>query len=195
MRAVRVAWITAVFALLTAATTPAGAEPTAPTSKERAEAKRLSTLAEGSHEKLTITLEPRTRAREDRAPAPARSGAGASKGGSTLPAAIAFGVGAAGVGVGTVFGLLAVRDTGAAKAGCSGNVCPYDPEVVSARDAAIRNGNLSTAAFIAGGAGVAAGVVLLLVSSAPREPPGGGARSAFLHPFLGPGQAGVTGAF
>jgi hypothetical protein len=146
-------------------------------------------LAEGVHEVVRIKME-REAVAEAPPPAPPSSG------GSKLPAAIAFGVGAAGFGVGVVFGLLAFDKTGAAKERCDGDVCPDSPKLVALRDQAVTYGNISTAGFIAGGVGVATGIVLLITSSGSSAPEEAGkTEGAWVEPWVGPGQAGLAGAF
>jgi hypothetical protein len=119
------------------------------------------------------------------------------KTGSRVPGAVLTAIGGAGLVVGGVFGGLAFKATSDAKAQCNGNQCPQ-----SAADDISRSklyGNVSTAAFIAGGAIAATGIVLLIVA------PGGGSssdekpkeQSARVAPWMGPGGAGVvvSGAF
>lgn len=116
-----------------------------------------------------------------------------STGGSKWPAVAAFGVGAVGIGVGSVFGILAFDETSKAKQFCNGNVCPARPEVVTARNVAIENGNVSTVGFVVGGIGVAAGVVLLLTVGAGSPAPKKDAVS--VTPYIGAGDFGVVGTF
>jgi hypothetical protein len=144
-------------------------------------------VAEGAHEAVKIKLE--------REAAPAPPPPPPESGGSKVPAAIAFGVGAAGTGVGAVFGLLAFNKTTAAKDSCKDNVCPDNPAVVKTRDQAVQYGNVSTVGFIVGGVGVATGIVLLITSSGSSEPAPGETKSAWVRPWVGPGQAGVLGQF
>ena len=144
-------------------------------------------LAEGTHETVKIKL---ARDAPD-APPPPRP----ESGGSRVPAVIAFSVGAAGAGVGAVFGLLAFNKTGAAKESCKEDVCPDDPNVVKTRDEAVKYGNISTVGFIVGGVRLATGIVLLITSSGSSDPEPAGKKSAWVEPWIGPGQAGVLGAF
>jgi hypothetical protein len=100
------------------------------------------------------------------------------------------------MGLGTVFGIMALNDTAEAKRSCDGNICPDTARVRKARDSAILNGNVSTATFIIGGVGLAAGgamLVLQLVSPPPKPPPG--PEKAFVRPYVGAGEAGLYGAF
>lgn len=145
-------------------------------------------LAEGKHEKITISLEPTAapvakKADDD-------SGGG---GGSVVPAVLAFGVGAAGIGVGSVFGIMAFNETSKVEQNCKGTKCPA--RVQSALDTAKTNGTVSTIAFIVGGVGVAGGIVLLLTSGGSAKADDGADKAAHVRPFVGPGQAGVTGTF
>jgi hypothetical protein len=144
-------------------------------------------VAEGAHERVKLKLSPAGTAAK-----PAEE-ADSGGGGSKLPAVIAFGVGAVGLGVGTAFGILAFSQTSAAKSECSAfSICPQsDASTISSAQTA---GNVSTVGFIAGGVGVAAGVVLLIVSSGSKKAPEK-KESATVTPWVGLGQAGVTGRF
>jgi hypothetical protein len=76
-----------------------------------------------------------------------------------VPAFVAFGIGALGIGVGTFFALRASDQWSSAKGGCdSANRC-NDSSYGLARDAH-DNGNVATASFVIGAAGVAAGALL-----------------------------------
>lgn len=148
-------------------------------------------VKEGEHKQVTITLTAVTKAEE---PKPKSSG------GTKAPAIVAFSVGAVGIGVGAVFGVLAFDETNKAKQFCDGNKCPARPEVVSARNTAIANGNVSTVGFVVGGVGVAAGVILLLTvgsSSSKTEEPKKDA--VWITPYANAGEtfgeAGVVGRF
>jgi FimV-like protein len=143
------------------------------------------TLAPGEREDVELRLA--RAAAAPTAPPPARE-AGASK----LPAIVAFGVGAAGVGVGAIFGAMAFSETSRVEDECSGQNCPS--RVREALDTAKTNGTISTVAFVVGGVGVATGVVLLLTSGKSKPAPEGADRVS-VRPYLGPTQAGVTGAF
>jgi serine/threonine-protein kinase len=74
-------------------------------------------------------------------------------------ALIAGGVGVVGVAVGTVFGLRSKSAHEDAAAYCSGTVCT-DPRGIELSNKARSSGNVSTAAFIVGGVGLAAASVL-----------------------------------
>jgi hypothetical protein len=94
-------------------------------------------------------------------------------------------VGAAGLATGAVFGGLAVAELSTTKAACSTNV-NCSGQAVSDRSTTLTYGNVSTAAFIAGGVLAATGAVIYL--TAPTEP-----RAAGL--FVSPGAVGVAGVF
>lgn len=147
------------------------------------------TVKEGEHKQVTITLEKIVR--EPVKPPPSS--------GTKVPAIAAFSVGAVGLGVGAVFGILAFDETGKAKQYCDGNKCPARPEVVSARNTAIANGNVSTVGFVVGGVGLAAGVILLLTvgsSSKPDEPKKDALTWApYLNAGETGGEAGLVGRF
>jgi hypothetical protein len=132
-----------------------------------------------------------------------------------IPASIAFGVGAVGLGVGTAFGVMAMSEANKAKGFCTGNICPDNPQIKSARDLSILNGNVSTAMFVVGGVGVATGVILLLVlpsskakkkEKPPVEPvepaestettePAESTEEASVRPWFGANQIGIMGTF
>ncbi len=115
-------------------------------------------------------------------------------GGTMWPAGVAFGVGAAGIGLGTVFGILAFKATGDVQSRCKGNVCPAtetDNIIVAKTD-----GNVSTAGFVVGGVGLAAGLILALTvgrgssDSAEKKD-----KAAHVEPMFGPNGVGVAGSF
>jgi hypothetical protein len=115
-------------------------------------------------------------------------------------ALVAVGLGVVGLGVGSVFGLQTLSNACTDGQPTQGNAgkpsCTPDE-----RDAASEKGTISTVAFVAGGALVAAGLVLWLTApsghSAPRA--GGPARRARaglrIVPELGAGWAGLHGTF
>lgn len=119
-------------------------------------------------------------------------------GGNMVPAAIAFAVGGAGLVVGAIFGGLAYDRTSQLAQVCPNNVCPsvYLPEL----EQTLAFGNVSTATFVIGGVGVAAGVVLAVTvgrgsvqKADEKEKPG---KTGFVAPFVsfGEGPSGVKGA-
>jgi hypothetical protein len=104
-------------------------------------------------------------------------------------------VGLGGLAVGTVFGLSAKSDADIANQECDGNACRSQAGVDAANDAS-NKANVSTVAFIAGGALTTIGVVLLLSggSSAPAQHDTAHLR---LSPYVGQGSLGtqVSGRF
>lgn len=113
----------------------------------------------------------------------------AVKSGSKVPAIIALSVGGAGLAVGAIFGGLALSDKGDADAYCKDGRCT--PSAQSSIDASLTKGNVSTAAFIVGGVGVALGTVLwFTVGSKKTEP-----EQARVTPWIGAGELGFRGRF
>jgi hypothetical protein len=139
-------------------------------------------LAEGAHEHVSFSLQPAAVAKK------------AEKSGGTLvPGLVGLGVGAVGLGLGIGFGMIALGQTSDAKKNCTGNVC--GPAAADDISASKTSGNISTAGFVIGGVGAAAGVVMLIVLS------GGPAKKAdkpaahSITPWVGLGSAGVSGKF
>jgi hypothetical protein len=95
-------------------------------------------------------------------------------------------VGLAGVVVGSIFGLKSKSKRDDAESYCSGGEC-RDPAGVDLREEARSAGNVSTIAFIVGGAGLAGGAVLWFT--------GGSSASASTGLLLAPGSAGVRTRF
>ena len=83
------------------------------------------------------------------------------------------GLGLVGVGVGTAFGVMAKSDNDDSKQYCrvdDPNLC--QPEGVALRESAMKNGNISTVAFLVGGAALAGAGVLWLVTGSSGEKTG-----------------------
>jgi hypothetical protein len=146
-------------------------------------ATRKVTLREGAHEHVHLDL-----AATHKAPPPKVAG------GSKAPAITFFALGGAGLLVGGGAGIAALLQAKDAKALCNGNVCP--PSSQAAIDKSKLSGTISTVGFIAGGTLVGAGIVALIVASSggdsKKESPKEGAR---VTPWIGLGQAGLTGSF
>jgi hypothetical protein len=154
-------------------------------------ADRNVTVAEGEHKQVTLTLEAVAKSAP---PKPKESGGGGTK----IPAIASFVIGAAGIGVGSAFGILAFDETAKARQFCKDNLCPATKDVVSARNTAIANGNVSTVGFVVGGVGLAAGVILLLTvgSSSDASADKAEKKDAFtVRPYVGAGEAGIVGTF
>jgi hypothetical protein len=95
------------------------------------------------------------------------------------PVLLATGVGLAGVGIGSVFGLQSKKSGDDADRYCDGEKC-FDQRGVTLKADAIKQGNISTIAFAAGGVGLATAGVLLLVL--PGKPEGGTQTGIVLAP-------------
>jgi hypothetical protein len=151
---------------------------------------KTMTFAEGQSANVSLELEqaPSDAAAPVAAPqapeAPPPSGSGRK-----TVAFVALGIGGAGLVVGGVTGVIAMSKHTQLKQACDNGVC--DPETQGAAlDSYHLVGNISTAAFIVGGVGVAAGAVLLLTQPKESAP-----TAATWSPFIGVGSAGVRGTF
>ena len=140
-------------------------------------------LREGAHEHVRVDLAP-----IDKGPPPKVAGR------SWGPVIAAFSVGGAGLIVGGAAGVAAMIQAKDAKDQCVGNVCP--PAAADAINRSKLSGTISNVGFIVGGVGVVTGVIVLLASSdgakAAPPPPKDGLR---ITPWIGLGQAGVSGRF
>jgi hypothetical protein len=144
-------------------------------------AEKSVSLSEGAHEHLRLDLTPIAKA----PPPPVAKR-------SSAPAIVAFSLGGAGLIVGGAAGVAALSQTRDARSQCAGNLCP--PSAASAIDRSKRSGTISTVGFIAGGVGVAAGIILLLVApGSAKEAPA--KEQAHVTPWIGAGQAGLSGSF
>jgi hypothetical protein len=103
---------------------------------------------------------------------------------------VAAGAGASGVAVGTIFGVLAWTKYDASNSGdCTAKTAVCSTQAgVSERATAYRDGNVSTIAFVAGGAVLAAGIVLWLTAPSAEAGPAAGVS-------LGPGGLSFRGVF
>ncbi len=127
------------------------------------------------------------------APAAAKSGSAAHAGqASALPKVLFYGglgLAVVGVGLGTGTGIVSLSHTDAAKKLCNGQGCP--PTAHDDLSAARTMATVSTISFIAAGVGagaLAAGFILMRrESEAPK--------TGFVHPYVSPFGAGITGAF
>jgi hypothetical protein len=93
-----------------------------------------------------------------------RSGLGAQK----TVAIIAGSVGIVGVGIGSVFGLISKSKHDDAAQHCNGSIC-RDQQGIDFKTSAIHAGNISTAAFVVGAAGLAGGAALWFTAPHPKE--------------------------
>ena len=135
-------------------------------------------VAEGEHARVALRL-------ARLAPVAVAAAGVDTRTGSRAPGAVVTTLGAAGLLAGGIFGGLAFSATSSARANCVGNVCS-----AAAIDDISRSrtyGNVSTAAFIGGGALALTGIVLLVV--APGGPPesksDAAAQGAHVSPWIG----------
>ena len=150
------------------------------------------TLAERARSTVDITMSPAVAADAD---------SGTPLNWGKMPAYISWGVGGVSLSLGIGFGVAAINTTNAVLRAwdCKEGVCPAEAEddVIAAKT----NGNISTAGFVIGGVGIAAGTVLFLLSG-DEEPKADDdetmeeARSKVrVKPVLGPAYVGVHGTF
>jgi hypothetical protein len=101
------------------------------------------------------------------------------------------GVAVVGLGVGAVTGLMAMSKASSVKDACNGTTCPrsVDGDLSSGRTL----GNVSTIAFVVGGAGLATLIVGLVLHN--RHGSESTAQTAWVTPWVGVASAGVSGAF
>lgn len=110
-----------------------------------------------------------------------------------------WGFTAAAVGVGAAFGIVAIQTTNQVLAdyACLDGTCPAS--AAADLDIAKFNGNVSTASFALGGAGLVTASVLTVLAYKKRSPSDGelADESAMIEarPLLGPGFVGVAGTF
>jgi hypothetical protein len=106
-----------------------------------------------------------------------------------------LGAGAVGIGIGAGFGLASSAKHDDARSHCNGDLC--DSTGVTLRQDAIHMGNVSTVAFIAGGAAFVGGLVLVLTAPKGTEVPVERSSKLRAAPTIGAGGGGVTlhGAF
>ncbi len=115
----------------------------------------------------TIELELRKNTTHEAPPSlPPGDAPDAGSKGSLVPGVVVLGVGVAGIAVGAVTGALSLAKVSTLKGRCQGNLCPAADRKEG--ESAGLLGDISTAAFIAGGVGVAAGIVVVIAR------PGGG---------------------
>lgn len=123
------------------------------------------------------------------APAPASPNRG--------PAYVVLGIGVVGVAVGTIFGVVALGNKSSLNSDCPAgkNACPVsDASTVSSLNSSLNtNAAISTIGLGVGVVGVALGGYLFLSASSSSDAPKTGAID--VHPWLGPGSAGVNGTF
>ena len=114
------------------------------------------------------------------------TGAGGGSAQKTL-GFVSLGIGGVGLIAGAVTGLLASGKASDLKTVCKDGICGADQQ--SNIDSYKTLGAISTAGFIVGGVGLAAGLVLIF--TAPKSPP----KTAWIRPYVGLGQLGAFGQF
>lgn len=114
---------------------------------------------------------------------PPSTGLGTQK----ILALVAGGIGVVGAGIGAGFGLRSKAKHDAGDKHCDGSVC-RDQTGVSLRSDAISAGNISTAGFVVGAVGLAAGTVLWVTAKGERE-------REHVAVGIGPGRISVKGAW
>ena len=168
-------------------------------------AKAKAQLKEGGAESVTLTLEVDPNApkatvatttptgdpakpKDTTPPPPPRESS------SKVPVFLAFGVGLVGVGVGATFGVLASGKKSDLDGSCNAEKrCPPDQQ--STLDSAKTFSTVSTIGFIVGGIGIATGTVLLITSSGSKSGSVRPSPTPTWSPYVGLGNAGVTGSF
>jgi hypothetical protein len=164
------------------------------TTANGAGASQSVTLKEGESQSVVLRLEAGqapvtapTAEAAGSASTPAAADAGGSRWQRTW-AIVSFGVGGAGLGVGVITGLMASSRHSRAEDGCPENRCVAGSPAADDVDAFRSLRTVSTVGYVVAAVGVAAGTTLLLTAPKERE-------SGWVSPYLGPGAAGVTGAF
>lgn len=162
-------------------------------------AKTSVTLAEGSHQQvsLVLTVDPNAAAAVPAAvvapvtpaaaPTQPDAAAPASSGPNRTAAYVAFGVGGAGLLTGTITGILAMTKEGSLE--CPDNHCP--PAEHDALDSAKTLATISTIGFGVGLAGAATGVVLWMTGSKAEASVG----SVRARPWIAGHTMGLEGSF
>jgi hypothetical protein len=168
--------------------------------------RRTLTVGAGRTAEVEVPLTPSARRQDDAGSAGGRAASPDGRSGSTggprdhgsspgflVPAGISLGVGAAALVAGTITGVISLRAASDVRSQClSTGHCPASDQAYAASTE--RMGNVSTGAFIAGGAALVTGIVFSVVHVRDRKahpPPEAGE----LHVDVGPGYAAVKGAF
>ncbi len=115
-----------------------------------------------------------------------------SSSGYLVPAGISLGVGGAALVVGTVTGVLSLRAASDLRSRCIAGQCPQSDQAYAASTG--RLANVSTGAFIGGGAALVAGIVLSVVNARDRRAHPASDEGA-LHLDVGAGFGALRGTF
>jgi hypothetical protein len=129
---------------------------------------------------VPVTPPPLSPAKEE--PAPASNAPKALMG-------VGFGIGGLGLVVGAITGGVAMSKASAVSSACAGLVCPASAEGNLSNGRTM--GNVSTAMFVVGGAGLTVGIVGVVLAK-KSAPPSDAAR---VVPWIGLGSAGIRGAW
>ena len=157
-----------------------------------------TSLGEGETKNVLLELRPDPNARKHDArpiaPSAAVAGTTTESKPSKVPAILAFGVGAVGLGVGIYAATVVYERAWLLTSRCDANrVCPTDMQADI--DAAKTWANVSTAGFIAAGAGVATGAVLLLLSGGSSSAQPSQKAGVRVRPAVGAASVGLDGVF
>jgi hypothetical protein len=161
------------------------------------ESKATVHLGEGGADSVALTLEVDPNAAAT-PPQPSAGATPATPSPASAPPAqsnhtaawIAGGVGVVGLGFGVAFGLGAMGEKNTLDSACTGNVCPASQRGTA--DTGARLGTISTVGFIVGGVGLATGAALFFLDVGGSSSESSGPRASA---YVGPGSAGVVGAF
>jgi hypothetical protein len=145
-------------------------------------------VADGGAESVALSLVREPSAAQEPPSVPLPSGVAGDRtvGRSHVASYVIGGVGLVGLAVGAGFGLAAIGDKSNLASACKDKVCPASAQ--GTLDSGTRMGDISTVAFIVGGAGLAAAAVLYFVDF-------GGSRSRAARAYVGPGSVGLAGTF
>jgi hypothetical protein len=148
-------------------------------------------VAEGQAAEIAITVPPPPAVTPPQPPPSPPEQPASSSGSGPIIVRIGFATAIAGGAVGLIAGLTAMTKKGQLSSDCPQHTCDVagggTPDLNTARTW----GNVSTAAFVVGGAGVVVGVVGLLMGKPAAKP----SDAALVSPWLGIGAAGVHGRF
>jgi hypothetical protein len=148
---------------------------------------RSFVIHEGEKERREVIV---LHAQSPAAPSPDPGGAGSGLGTQRVLGLTAGALGVAGVVVGSIFGISSTSAASRQATDCaSPTICTNHAQALSDHSTATTDGTLSTVAFIAGGALLAAGVTLFLTGGRSSERTSGG---LVVTPSVGPGTAALS---
>jgi hypothetical protein len=178
-----------------------------------ATATSVVTVGEGGKGQASLKLEPAQASTAAAAAAPAASAPdaaaapppawsaspapapGADEGGpSRVGPIVLLAVGGAGLIVGGVFGGLALGKKSSLDSACQPkSACPASSQ--GDIDALNTDATIATVGFAVGGAAVVAGGIWFFAGGRSKPKPAAPSARLVVHPYIGPGSAGVTGVF